>query len=115
MSAGTAQQTRSPRTLSVFTQAVPRVALPPVRTRTWFHAGAWTQEQTPTAAYRSEYTTFDPDAHHLDDADALTVQTVLDAAQLLTTGVTDYRTLQPTKLTDPDTRPSRIRSKRPPR
>ncbi|MDP2310024.1 MAG: SpvB/TcaC N-terminal domain-containing protein [Pseudomonadota bacterium] len=42
------------------------VRLPPVRTRTWFHTGAWRQEQTLAEAYRGEYNTADAAAHHLD-------------------------------------------------
>jgi RHS repeat-associated protein len=42
------------------------VRLPPVRTRTWFHTGAWRQEQTLAEAYRAEYNPADPSAHHLD-------------------------------------------------
>jgi YD repeat-containing protein len=37
------------------------VALPPVRTRTWFHTGAWTQQTKLTAAYAAEYSAADPD------------------------------------------------------
>ncbi|MEQ1506736.1 MAG: toxin TcdB middle/N-terminal domain-containing protein, partial [Myxococcota bacterium] len=43
------------------------VALPPVRTKTWFHTGAWTQKTKLTAAYAAEYTAADPDAFHVPD------------------------------------------------
>ncbi|MEQ1503643.1 MAG: toxin TcdB middle/N-terminal domain-containing protein [Myxococcota bacterium] len=38
------------------------VALPPVRTKTWFHTGAWTQKATLGEAYAAEYSAADPAA-----------------------------------------------------
>ncbi|MEQ1503073.1 MAG: SpvB/TcaC N-terminal domain-containing protein [Myxococcota bacterium] len=43
------------------------VALPPVRTRTWFHTGAWTAQTKITSAYAAEYSAADPAAGHLPD------------------------------------------------
>lgn len=43
------------------------VHLPPVRTRTWFHTGAWRAESTLSAAYAAEYSTADPSAYHLSE------------------------------------------------
>lgn len=41
------------------------VSVPPVRTKTWFHTGAWRQEGTLLDAYEAEYFAGDTSAHHL--------------------------------------------------
>lgn len=54
------------------------VTLPPVRTKTWFHTGAWREEGTLAAAYAAEYSDADASAHHLDQP---TVPDGLNAAE----------------------------------
>ena len=41
------------------------VQLPPVRSRTWFHTGAWAEEQSLAEAFEEEHATADPKAHRL--------------------------------------------------
>lgn len=61
-------------------------SLPPVRTRTWFHTGAWEKAGTLSAAYASEYSGVDTSAHSLDEPSVptnLTPQEIREAHRAL--------------------------------